>query len=492
MSFFALRSRPARWSSSWQLRRAGLFSATGVVLGRYGGALLRQTGREHVLVIGETQSRKTSAFVFPNLLSRQVSMIVHDPKEELVPDTQGWRGTFSRVVVLHPTSSLSQRYNLFDGIERDSAQTIRGVQLVSGMLLDPEGQGTSHLQGAARHFQVMAGIALDGILLYGLLTQRVSSLGSLLAFYMAQPLVELAKAMQRYPHDLVQRAAGILLQTDGRDERSGIFSTVVKSLWVYNDPLLQRATDTSDFALRDLRERARPITLYLVVPFGDQERVRPWLRTVLRQWLDYMTSRTTGWIHDVDLLIDEVPSVKRLTPLHDGTNFVAGYGVRLLFVTPSLLQLAQTYGRDHHFLEGCGVKLVYGLGDRKVAEIFSGDLGEQEVWKPKQIGARWVKERVKEPLLSATALMGLPPQQALLMARTIRGLQKVLVMKPSYQQHPLWMRRSHIHAENAARHPQGHGETGGGSGSDADESVDGQPHRPRPSHGGRGGGRQWW
>jgi type IV secretion system protein VirD4 len=430
----------AQWSTPGQLRRAGLFAVEGLILGRVGGHYLRHNGPEHALVVGTTQSRKTTSFVFPNLLSWGHSVIVHDPKLELYPETAGWRRTFSRVVQLSPTSSTSHCYNLLASVPLRTDQEIRGVQLVSEMLADPEGKGADGMSATAQHFHGMAKIALNGLLLYGLYTQRARSLGALRALVMGQSFVTLAREMAKYPHQTIREAGKILRQTDGQDERSGIFSTTIQTLWPYSDPLIQRATDTSDFTLRDLRERARPISVYLGIPFGDQERLRPWVRTVLKQLCDHCVSRKEGWAWKMLGLIDEVPSVKRLLFLSDGLNYVAGYGFRLALITPTMKELAQTYGRDHHFLEGCGIKVICGIRDRQVADIFSGDLGETEVKHRRQVRrGEWVTDRKKEPLLSATALMDLRPETALIQV----GHHKVLARKAYYKHHRVWTHRSH-------------------------------------------------
>jgi type IV secretion system protein VirD4 len=139
-------------------------------------------------------------------------------------------------------------------------------------------------------------------------------------------------------------------------------------------------------------------------------------------------------------LIDEVPSVKRLLFLSEGLNYVAGYGFRLALITPTMKELAQTYGRDHHFLEGCGIKVVCGIRDRQVADIFSGDLGETEVQRQRQVRrGEWVTDRKKEPLLSATALMDLRTDTALIQV----GPHKVLARKAYYKHHRVWTQRSH-------------------------------------------------
>ena len=131
--------------------------------------------------------------------------------------------------------------------------------------------------------------------------------------------------------------------------------------------------------------------------------------------------------------------MKRLLFLSEGLNYVAGYGFRLALITPTMKEMAQTYGRDHHFLEGCGIKIVCGVRDRQGADIFSGDLGETEVSHRRQVRrGEWVTDRKKEPLLSATALMDLRPDTALIQV----GQHKVLARKAYYKDNPVWTQRS--------------------------------------------------
>ena len=219
-----------------------------------------------------------------------------------------------------------------------------------------------------------------------------------------------------------------------------MFSTTTRTLRLYTDPLVARMTDRSDFSLRDLRERARPMSLYLSIPFGDQERVRSWTRLVLRQLLDYAVHQKEGWPWKLLCMIDEVPGLKRLNLLTDGLNYFAGYGVRLALITPSLEELIDTYGVHHNFLEGCKIKLVFGQEDAKVAEVFSQRVGMTEVMRTRQMGRYRVREPVKEPLLSATALTNLGRDKQLI----IVGEHKVIARKVHYMSHSRWAARSRV------------------------------------------------
>jgi len=438
--FRTAQAAHAHWSTRRQLRQAGLYATEGLILGTAHGRLVRHNGPEHALVVASTQSGKTANFVYPNLLTWRQSMLVHDPKEELFAETAAWRSTFSQVVQLAPASSLSHHYNPLDAIRLGTEQEIRDVQLLSEALTDPEGQGGDKRSGASQHFSEMAAEAMGGLILYGLYTQRARSLGALNALLTATPFKALLAAMKGYPHAGIQRAAAVLTQTDGRDESSGIFSTTSRTLRLYTDPLLARMTDTSDFTVRDLRERVRPMSLYLSISFGDQERLRGWTRLVLRQVLDYCVSRKEGWTHRLLAMIDEVPGLKRLNILTDGLNYFAGYGVQLALITPSMKELVDTYGANHNFLEGCKIQIVFGMHDAKVAEIFSARVGHTEVTKTRQMGRQRVREQVKEALLSPTALMELPGDCALV----IVGRDKVIAKKTYYKANAAWAARSRM------------------------------------------------
>jgi type IV secretion system protein VirD4 len=434
------RFRPeqtTRWSTTRQLRKAGLFAPDGLILGRRGRRLLRHDGPEHVLVVASTQSGKTSNFVYPNLLTWRESVLIHDAKDELYPETAGWRGTFSRVVQLKPTSSTSACYNLLDGVDIGGDQMIRQTGLIAEGLTDPEGAGADHMSGTSKHFTDLATETLHGLMLYGLYTQRARSLGALNALLRRLDWKKVLRDMRAYPDEAIRGAAMVLGRIEDR-ELSGVLSTTSRALRLYGDPLIQRATDRSDFTLRDVRNRARPLSLYLSIPFGDQERMRPWSRLVIRQILNACVEEKVGWIWRVLGMIDEVPGLKRLNPLTDGLNYFAGYGLRLALITPSMEELIKTYEVHHNFLEGCKVQVIFGMHDARVAEIFSKRVGMAEVRKTRRTRRGSYTETVQEPLLSPTALINLPENRALV----IVGRHKVLARKTYYKDHAVWTARS--------------------------------------------------
>jgi type IV secretion system protein VirD4 len=209
-------------------------------------------------------------------------------------------------------------------------------------------------------------------------------------------------------------------------ELSGLLSTASRALRLFTDPIVARNTATSDFSLGDVRSRPQPFTLYLSVPFGDQERCRPLTRLVIRQLLDHCTQHRQGWVQRMLFMVDEVPTLKRLQVLADGLDFLAGYGVRLALITPSLHGLDRLYGPHNNFLEGCSLRIAFAPNDADIAERFSRLTGMMEREKERVMVAReplrLLRDRTTtsvesraEPPLPATALIRLAPDQLLLL-----------------------------------------------------------------------------
>ena len=88
-------SRPlhgaAHWARESELRRAGLRSGSGIILGQLGDQLIRFGGAEHVLLYAPTRTGKGVGVVIPNLLSWPDSVIVLDVKRENWDASAGFR-----------------------------------------------------------------------------------------------------------------------------------------------------------------------------------------------------------------------------------------------------------------------------------------------------------------------------------------------------------------------------------------------------------------
>jgi hypothetical protein len=72
-------------------------------------------------------------------------------------------------------------------------------------------------------------------------------------------------------------------------EFSGVLSTAKTTLILYSDPLVQRSIEDSDFTINDLKHFKYPVSLYLVVPPSDIERLKPLLRLIFTMTVNRLT-----------------------------------------------------------------------------------------------------------------------------------------------------------------------------------------------------------
>lgn len=434
----------AVWATKQDLQDAGLFAAQGVVFGKAHGRIVRHDGPEHVLCVGPTRSGKGVGHVIPTLLDWPESVFVFDPKAELYAITAQARRRFSRVMHLHPTSPTSMCLNPLDAIRLHTDYELRDVQIIVDILTDPDELGERG--GAAQHFRETTADLLIGLILYGLLTETAPTLAAINALLTLAPsLDDLFLTMHAHPHLAIHRATSMVRDMTNK-ELSGVLSTTRRALRLFTDPLVARMTSTSDCAWSDLRDRLHPMSMYLSIPFADQERLRPLSRLYVRQMLDQATQKLTGWQHRLLVLLDEVASLKYMPILGEGLQYLAGYGVNLSLITPSLTPLEALYGAKNSFWEGCKMRLIFPPNSMAMAQMFAREVGEALVQKERTSVSREPlhtmrdrttvsTEQSREPLLSATALQQLAGDQVVLL---VGNAPPALLTKAPYYRQRRW------------------------------------------------------
>jgi type IV secretion system protein VirD4 len=427
--------------------------------------IVRHHDPGHVLAAASTQSGKTMAFVIPTILDDDSSsMLILDPKDEglTVPGgeiyqrTAGYRATFSKVIRFQPLSPTSQQYDPLASVRVHQDQEIRDLQIVADMLVDPDGNASEHQSDAGQHFTPIASDIHVGVLAHGLSPRTATTLGAFYKLWCGTlALADLIHAMETTRHangqchPAVLHAVRLYKETADR-ELSGLVNTARRALRLWADPLVCRATERSDFTLKDLREGVRPLSLYLSFPFSDIERLRPLSRLIIRQCLEHSASRKTGWRFPLIAVLDEFQSLRRLPIIRHGLNYFLGMGVTMVLITPSLNEVEEIWGQHHPFLEGCSTKVVFGVRDARVAGRFSETIGMTETERtrksltdsPTGMGKRRTTstELREEPLISSTGIQDLDEDTVLAkMGRHTRQLQKAW-----YWQDPVWHARSLI------------------------------------------------
>ena len=422
----------ARWASARDVRKAGLFGKSGIVLGRFRGRYLRHAGAEHVMAFAPTRSGKGVGLMIPTLLSWTGTAIIHDIKGENWALTSKWRSGFSRCIRFDPTDLASSRFNPLLEI-RLGAQEVRDAQNVADILVDPEGSLERR-----NHWDKTAHSLLVGAILHVLYAEDDKSLAGV-ATLLSDPARPIDETLERMldanhlgsrdrplTHPAVAEAARELLNKS-ENEKSSVVSTAISFLGLYRDPVVQRATSGSDWQIADLFLGERPASLYLVVPPSDLSRTKPLIRLILnqiaRRLCEELPERQDR--RQTLLMLDEFPALGRLDFFETSQAFMAAYGVRAFLIAQSLNQVEKAYGQNHSILDNCHVRIAFATNDERTAKRVSDMLGTMTEQRNQKnyTGHRlapWLshvmvsQQETQRPLMTPGEIMQMPAEDALI------------------------------------------------------------------------------
>lgn len=241
----------SQWASEKDIRKAGLRSKKGLLLGKDKRGYFIADGFQHALLFAPTGSGKGVGFVIPNLLFWTDSVIVHDIKLENYEITSGWRERQGqKVYVWNPAQpdGMSHCYNPLQWISKKPGQMVDDVQKIANLIMPEQ----DFWQNEARSLFV-------GVVLYLLAApEKVKSFGEVVRTMRSDDVVyNLAVAldtMGKIIHPVAYMNIAAFLQKADK-ERSGVVSTMNSSLELWANPLIDTATASSDFNILDFKRR---------------------------------------------------------------------------------------------------------------------------------------------------------------------------------------------------------------------------------------------
>jgi type IV secretion system protein VirD4 len=420
----------ARWASEAEVRRAGLRTHPGILLGRKDSGLLSFGGAEHALLYAPTRTGKGVGVVIPNLLSWPDSVVVLDVKRENWEATAGFRAAHGqRTLAFDPLDpeGRTARFNPLGHIDRtDPAAVLDELQKLAVMLFPAPPNADPFWAEAAR----------TGLIGVGALVADTPDLPFSLGAIYGQ-LTE-GDPRTRLPALLTaRRKAGRPLSAGGTSALSDFCSasentfasikqTITSRMNLWLSPRVRAATDVSDFDLRDLRSQR--ISLYLTVSPDNLARVALLYNLVLQQLVDLNTrERPEGDRHAIPVLVvlDEFARLGHARVIAHAFSYVAGYGLRLLPVLQSPAQLRAEYGPDlaEEIIANCGVEIAFAPKELKIAQELSERLGAytyegRSRSRPTGL-AKGHRSRTdsdqRRPLMLPQELMQMPPERLIVL-----------------------------------------------------------------------------
>lgn len=442
----------ARWAEGKDLDRANLTGNRGVVLGiTKDGQYLRHDGPEHIKVIAPTRTGKGVGIVIPTLLVWPESVLVYDLKSENWKSTAGYRNRFSNTIYFNPNELDSAHFNPLLEVRLGDLE-VRDVQNIADMIVDPDGKGMGD------HWAKTGHSLLVGTILHVLYAESDKTLAGV-ANFLSSPtrnIVQTLEAMMHAQHSdfgthpVVAAAARDMLNKS-ENERSGVLSTAMSFLSLYRDPIVARNTSDSDFRITDLMQDEKPVSLYLVIPPSDINRLRPLFRLMVNQICRRLTEELnpTGNRHRLLLLLDEFPALGRLDFFESALGVIAGYGIKAMLISQSTNQLDKTYGTRNSILDNAHVRVFFAPNTIETAEVISRTVGQKtEIHQQRNYAgnrlAPWLghvmvaDQETARPLLTPGEVMELSHSDELVF---IAGHPPIRATKIRYYDDPLFLKR---------------------------------------------------
>jgi type IV secretion system protein VirD4 len=356
-----------------RVRRPG---ARRLVLGRAGRTLIATEARHSVLVLGPTQSGKTTGLAIPAVLEWDGPVVATSVKGDLVAATRGFRQGVGRTWLFDPTASAdagaTSRWSPLG-----EAATWAGAQRIASWLVEATPSRVGLADGA---FWFSAAAKLLAPLLLA-----ASRDGRTMADVVRWTNLQESGEPERILGQSAEIDAGVALFASlGRDERirSSVYTTLETVLAPYEDPVVASSAEQPDIDPAVLLDDRH--TLYLCGPAHEQARVQGVFSALVSAVVNAAVERVylRGGPLDPPLLVvlDEVANIAPLRDLDTLASTAAGMGIQLVTVCQDLAQLTSRYGaeRARTIANNHRAKVVLsGIGDVGTLDTLSGLAGEQ-------------------------------------------------------------------------------------------------------------------
>ncbi len=374
------RRNQARWATRRDLRRLAV-AAGGrgrLVLGRSGRVLVATEARHSVLVLGPTQSGKTTGLAIPSILEWEGPILATSVKDDLAAATLAWRARQGQTWVFDPTGGSGLR-PMATWTPLAEAGTWGGAQRVASWLVDATPARSGMSEGA---FWYSAAAKLLAPLL--LAAHRCG--GTMSDVVRWTDLDDCEEAGRILDASGETEAGMALAASAARDDRirSSVTTTLETVLAPFEDPTVAAATESCDVDLELLL--SGPHSLYLCGPSHEQARVQGLFAALVSSVVAAAVERANRGGGPLDppllLVLDEAANIAPLRDLDVLASTGAGLGIQLLTVCQDLSQLSHRYGpeRSRTIANNHRGKIILsGVSDLTTLDLVSGLAGEAAV-----------------------------------------------------------------------------------------------------------------
>jgi len=438
----------SRWATLSEIGSNKLFSKNGVILGRSGGKFITSDAPTHTLLVAPTRSGKGVGVVIPNCLTWQGSLVCLDVKTENFQITSGFRQKYGHKVFLWSPMAQdkkSARFNPLDMVSKDEHHRISDLQIIAALLVSVSDKDPMWGNEARSLFIGAALAVIDD-------PDQPSTLGAVYRFLStSEDLLEVCKLIVENTPNLdpaIERALGSFASKAPK-EASGVKNSLLASLRIFENPVVDAATSNTDFDLRDLRRKR--MSIYVGVLPSQLETLAPLLRLFFQQVIAIMSSSQPGKDepHKVLMLLDEFPSIGAMDSVVNAFTLLAGYHVRVMAIIQGISWIDKNYDKDTRegLIANCAHQIFFATNDETTSKYVSDALGEttkKQTSYMKNPLAPTVTKGTKtisvtgRPLLMPQEVRRLDPRKAIIINE---GTHPILCNKIRYYEMPVFKKR---------------------------------------------------
>ena len=451
-----LRSKPnphgqARFANRADLKKEGLLSPKGLLLGRSGGQLLRLPGYEFVLLAAPTRTGKGVGFCIPNLLEFPGSAVVLDIKGENYNLTSQFRHQHlgNAVYYFNPFSESSCRWNPLSYVSKDPNFRVNDLIALATIIYPANPKEPFWPDSARNLFVGLCLLVLESPLpqTIGEVVRQGSGKGMGVADYLVS-ILEARSAPGRKP--LSSACVDCLNRFINNPENTlkNILASFAAPLSIWSNAVIDKATSADDFDLREVRKRR--MSIYVCIPPNEVAQadfiVNMFFSQLINENVRELPEQNPALKHQCLLMLDEFTAMGKVAIIAKGVGYMAGYNMRLALVIQDRSQLEAVYGKEdaHNIVSNMGAMVVFTPGQVKEAEEYSRLIGNISVESLSTQRGQTAGSRTETQGMQSRALM--LPQELLAMDKKFElivraGIPVVKADKIAYYSDPYFLTR---------------------------------------------------
>jgi type IV secretion system protein VirD4 len=377
--------RGARWATRSDLAelRVRRPQRGRITLGHHRGALIAAEERASVMVVGPTQSWKTTGLVVPAMSEWDGPVLSTSVKSDVLVQTLAARAELGGARVFDPTQVTSLPHAIWSPLSA-STSWIGARRTAAALLGVGEHRAASSADDA---FWRPAGARYLAALVFAATKAADLTMADVLHWIATSDFDEPTKLLDASNNTGTAPAIDSIQSVKGADHRfvSSLLQTIATALDAWQEPQVAGATmGQSQISADWLLSGAN--TLYIVAPTNDQRRLSGLFAALVSHIVAgaYERSGRTGRPIDPALLLalDEVCNIAPLPNLDEIASTGPGQGVHLLCVLQNISQGYDRWGRDRAetIIANHRARLFCsGIGDRATLDYLRGTLGEEEI-----------------------------------------------------------------------------------------------------------------